>query len=109
MIIPEEPCPYCGRMCECDVCDVAVGYQQVGPYHCLDCGASEIGPHDERRELTADEERTGWYAPGSPAGSSANVDADGNIIKWFEADTLYRASLGVEPRYDRSGRFIEKH
>lgn len=46
---------------------------QCGPYYCMECGASSIGPFDSRRDLTADEKRTGWYASGAPVGDSANT------------------------------------
>lgn len=103
---PKERCPYCGTLCCADFVDVGVGMVQCGPYHCERCGASEIGPHDDCRELTAPEINTGWYEPGTPAGSSANVDEAGNHIRYFEADTLYRERCGVAPRYDRHGRLI---
>lgn len=101
---PKEHCPYCDALCCADFVDVGVGYTQCGPYHCERCGASEIGPYDDERPLTDRERDTGWYAPGAPAGSSANVDAEGKHIRYFEADTLYRESLGVEVRYDAHGR-----
>lgn len=101
---PKERCPYCDALCCADFVDVGVGYTQCGPYHCERCGASEMGPFDDERPLTERERDTGWYAPGAPAGSSANVDADGKHIRYFEADTLYRESLGVEARYDAHGR-----
>lgn len=103
---PKERCPYCGAMCCADFVDVGVGYQQCGPYHCEACGASEIGAFDGYEAHTPREQDTGWYEPGKPAGASANVDAEGRHIAWHEADTLYRASLGVAPRYDRAGRLI---
>lgn len=101
---PKERCPYCRALCCADFVDVGVGYTQCGPYHCERCGASEIGPFDDERPLTDRERDTGWYAPGAPAGSSANVDEVGNHIRYFEADTLYRESLGVKARYDTHGR-----
>jgi hypothetical protein len=59
---PFAACPYCGEDCEADFVDVEVGMVQVSPYACA-CGAVQIGPHDEPRELTDEERRTGWYAP----------------------------------------------
>lgn len=103
---PKERCPYCGALCCADFVDIGVGYQQCGPFHCERCGASEIGPHDDPRPRSTEEEDKGWYAPGSPAGSSANTDEHGNIIRYFEADTLYRKSCGVAARYDQHGRLI---
>lgn len=103
---PKERCPYCNALCCADFVDVGVGFTQCGPFHCEGCGASEIGPYDDSRELTDREKDTGWYEPDSPPGSSANVDEDGRIIRYFEADTLYRAQYDVAPRYDRNGNFI---
>lgn len=41
-------CPYCQSEMDADFVDVGVGWVQCGPYHCVSCGASEIGPemHD---------------------------------------------------------------
>lgn len=41
---PTQDCPYCQSEMEADFVDVGVGMVQCGPYHCYDCGASEIGP-----------------------------------------------------------------
>lgn len=101
---PTCKCPYCDARCYADFVDIGVGYQQCGPYHCEGCLASEIGPYDKERTPTEQEEKPGWYKPFSPAGSSANVDSYGNIITHYEADTLYRKSCGVPPRYDKNGR-----
>jgi hypothetical protein len=101
---PKERCPYCTALCCADFVDIGVGYQQCGPYHCEACGASEIGPHDDPRPLTKEEEDKGWYGPATLPGSSANVDERGRHIRFFEADTLYRESLGVPARYDNYGR-----
>ncbi len=103
---PKQRCPYCRALCCADFVDVGVGYVQCGPYHCEACRASEIGPHDEPRDLTPAEEYHGWYAPASEPGSSVNTDADGRVIRFFEADTLYRKSVGVGPRYDNHGRLL---
>ncbi len=104
---PRVDCPYCGAKCYADWVDIGIGYQQCGPYHCEHCYASEIGPFDKERPLTEDEEKTGWYGQYTIAGSSANVDKSGKIIRHYEADTLYRESCGVAPRYDKNGNFIE--
>jgi hypothetical protein len=103
---PKERCPYCLALCCADFVDIGVGYTQCGPYHCEACGASEIGPYDDPRPLTKEEEDKGWYAPNSLPGSSANIDEDRRIIRHFEADTLYRLKQGVAPRYDKHGRLI---
>ena len=42
-----EKCPYCGSECEADWVDVDVSLVQCGPFHCENCGASEIGPYDD--------------------------------------------------------------
>jgi len=91
------PCPYCGEDTWAEWCDVGVGHVQCGPYHCLSCHASEIGPHDkEDRELTSEEKRTGWYAPGAEPGSSANV-IDGKIVTTKEMETVYEARFSGDP------------
>lgn len=41
---PSQECPYCKSSMEADWVDNGVGMVQCGPYHCYDCGASEIGP-----------------------------------------------------------------
>lgn len=94
---PTEKCPYCGLECDADFVDVGIGYTQCGPYHCTECGASEIGPNDEPRPLSDREKETGWYAPGEPPGSSANT-IDGVIVDYKTADAFYRLSQGVLPR-----------
>lgn len=96
---PTEPCPYCGTECHADFCDVGVGFQQVGPYHCDGCHASEVGPYENVEARPDYDSKTGWYRPNSPAGEHANVDDKGRHISWQEADTLYRAKHGVPPRY----------
>ena len=87
---PTRQCPYCKANCDADFVDVGIGYQQCGPYHCDNCEASEIGPCDEERELTPDEERTWWYAPGSKPGSSANV-IEGRFVSHEEMRRRYVA------------------
>jgi len=94
---PTEKCPYCGEECNADFVDVGIGYTQCGPYHCMECGASEIGPNDEPRPLTDKEKKCWWYAPGTPPGSSANT-IDGVIVDHKTADAFYRAGYGVGPR-----------
>ena len=103
---PKERCPYCSALCCIDFVDVGVGYVQCGPFHCEACKASEIGPHDEPRLLSAIETATGWYGPDTPAGSTANVDSDGRHVRFFEADTAYRESVGIPARYDGNGRLM---
>ena len=96
---PRQKCPYCGTRCHADFCDIGVGYQQVGPYHCDKCGASEAGPFEDYKSRPDYDANTGWYRPGSAPGDHANLDDDGNHISWKEADSLYRIKRGVAPRY----------
>ncbi|MDK4729363.1 hypothetical protein [Rhizobium phaseoli] len=96
---PTESCPYCGATCEADFVDVGIGYTQCGPYHCEDCLASEIGPYDEKRELSEDERRTGWYRPGAEPGSSANV-IGGKIVGHATAKRVYRDEFYNNPRWE---------
>jgi hypothetical protein len=111
---PKERCPYCGALCMADFVDIGVGYTQCGPYHCEACHASEIGPCrgdnfdqiGDGRPLSEKEIQTGWYAPETPPDALANTDSNGRVIRYFEADTLYRKSLGVAPRYDMHGRLL---
>lgn len=88
---PSLKCPYCGAICEADWCDVGVGVVQCGPYHCENCYASEIGKYDEIRELSDDEQSTGWYGPNQPPGSSANV-VYGKIVDHEYAREVYVAN-----------------
>lgn len=82
-------CPYCGEECHADWVDIGVGMQQCGPFHCQACMASQIGPYDKERELTDEEKRTGWYAPHSEPGSSANV-VGGKIVGHKKALKVYK-------------------
>lgn len=93
---PTEACPYCNTICRADFVDIGVGMQQCGPYHCENCRASEIGPYDIERPLTENEERTGWYAPESLPGSSANV-IDGRIVGYVQARDTYRREFIGNP------------
>jgi len=86
---PTEECPYCGTICRADFVDIGVGMQQCGPYHCEACHASEIGPYDKERPLADDEKRTGWYAPESKPGSTANV-IGGRIVGYVQVRDAYR-------------------
>lgn len=99
-------CPYCGATCYADWCDVGVGYVQCGPFHCEDCGASQIGPYDDPRPLTLIEEFCGWYAPNSEPGSSANV-IGGKIVTAKEMTDLYRNNFEGNPFYEKEG-YVEE-
>lgn len=99
---PTERCPYCKAICRADFVDVGVGFQQCGPYHCVECGASEIGPFDEERPLTELEKDTGWYAPDTKPGSSANV-IGGRIVSHVEARRAYRDEFTGNPLWNDKG------
>lgn len=99
---PIEACPYCDSMCDADWVDVGVGYVQCGPFHCQQCGASEIGGHDEPRELSDREKSTGWYAPNSEPGSSANV-IGGKIVSAEVMRAEYRREFVDNPAYEEPG------
>lgn len=99
---PTANCPYCGTVCRADFVDIGVGYQQCGPYHCDQCGASEIGPYDAERNLTETEKSCGWYAPGAEPGSSANV-IGGRIVSHVQARNAYRQAFKGNPFYDVPG------
>lgn len=90
---PQERCPYCGTWCYADHADVGVAFVQCGPFHCLSCRATEIGPYDEPRELTEKERATGWYASGRPPGSSANV-IGGEVVDHIAMQGAYNARFG---------------
>jgi hypothetical protein len=96
---PTERCPYCGSRCEADFVDIGVGYQQCGPYHCIQCGASEIGPNDKERPLTELERKAGWYAPGAEPGSSANV-IGGRVVSHVVMRDTYRDEFVGNPRWE---------
>ncbi len=99
---PSEPCPYCGTDCEAEFCDIGVGMVQCGPYHCESCDASSIGTYDEPRELSDKEKDTGWYAPHSEAGSSANV-IGGKIVSTHEMKEAYADEFTGNPNYHTEG------
>jgi hypothetical protein len=93
---PTEACPYCSTVCLADFVDVGVGFTQCGPFHCDQCGASEIGPYDQEQELTDEERRTGWYAPGAEPGSTANV-VGGRIVSHVQARAVYQREFRDNP------------
>lgn len=107
-----EECPYCHSICDADWCDIGVGSIQCGPFNCQHCGASEIGPHDNyynpfktlfvdedthkpgTRILTEEESNTGWYAPASQPGSSANVIDNKVVSHRIMLDTYKKEFTG---------------
>lgn len=99
---PTEKCPYCALPCCADFVDIGVGFQQCGPFHCEQCGASEIGPYDEPRELSEREKETGWYAPGKEPGSSANV-IHGKVVSHVQMKAAYHDEFAGNPMYDWPG------
>lgn len=93
---PLEKCPYCGVECRADFVDIGIGFEQCGPYHCENCGASEIGPYNEPRELTEEEKTKHWYNPGSEPGSSANV-IGGKIVTAEQMKKAYQDEFRHNP------------
>lgn len=87
-------CPYCGNTeCDADWVDVGIGYVQCMPYYCDACGACEMGPYDSyKRELTPDEKRTRWYAPGN-AGDTSGPTLGGVPLDNATASAIYH--MGV--------------
>lgn len=94
---PEEPCPYCGAMCEADFVNIGVGMQQCGPYHCEECGASEIGPEGSEGR-SAEEKKTGWYKGGMISPHANTVG--GVIVDHETAKRLYELGLLDEKHQD---------
>ena len=82
-------CPYCGFACAADYVDIGVGYEQCGPYHCIECGAIEIGPYDEEVELCDIEKETWWYAPNRPYTGSGNM-VGGKLVSHEVALQVYK-------------------
>lgn len=103
---PTENCPYCKTPCDADFVDIGVGMQQCGPFHCEQCGASEIGPYDNDRPLSDAEKATGWYAPGKEPGSSANM-IGGKIVSHRVMKKAYHDQFSRNPMYDWPGE-VEK-
>lgn len=93
---PTENCPYCQAICRAGFVDIGIGFQQCGPFHCEECGASEVGTYDELRTLTPEEEETGWYGPGAPPGSSANT-MNGRVVSYVQVQTAYRQEFTANP------------
>jgi hypothetical protein len=79
-------CPYCGEIIYCDEVDIGIGYQQCGPYHCENCGASEIHPNDTL-PLDEDEQETGFYK--NRISPIANQTNDGKLVNHKKALELY--------------------
>jgi hypothetical protein len=99
---PTKPCPYCQTRCDADFVDIGVGMVQCGPYHCVMCGASEIGAYDSPRPLSEDEVRTGWYAPGEPPSDKANV-VGGKVVSHQVMRDMYRDRFYQNPEHSVPG------
>lgn len=79
--------------------------EQVAPYRCDGCGAVQIGPYDEPRDLTQAEIFTGWYAP-TTAEIASKSEVRGMSEKKNECDAVlclksqvYRESLKHSGEY----------
>ena len=91
-----ETCPYCGeKECEADWCDIGVGMQQVGPFHCHQCGASEVGSYDTNT-LDPDEKRTGWFKP-KHTGTTVNTAGGVPVYDYKVASKLYQMGI-LDPK-----------
>lgn len=106
---PLKDCPYCKSEMEADWVDVGVGIVQCGPYHCMNCGASEIGPEMKYEELkdengnyagmgkllnpekfTEEEINTGYYKGKiSPYANTVN----GEIVDHVTAKEMYNIGM----------------
>jgi hypothetical protein len=85
-------CPYCGHPeTHAEWVDVGIGSIQCGPYHCEQCEATEIGPHDTAGELTEEERRTGWYRPGKLPPEVSTIG--GKLVDHHTALAMYRKGL----------------
>ena len=91
-----QDCPYCKTVCDADFVDNGIGMQQCGPFHCDNCGASQIGPFDKERTLSAQEQDKGWYAPHSEPGSSANV-IGGRVVSHRQMQATYKREFTDNP------------
>jgi hypothetical protein len=103
---PVEKCPYCGAFCDADFVDVGVGFTQCGPYHCEQCGASEIGPYYEENgpleRITEAERKIDWYAPGETPSPLANV-IGGKIVSHRVMKETYEKEFGGNPLWETEG------
>lgn len=103
-------CPYCDLLMDCDTVDVGVGFVQCGPYHCDNCGASEIGPEAvykwtprpltqaqaEFMMITTEEERrTGFYRGGRHSPYANTVG--GALVSHRVAKAAYRMGI-LDPK-----------
>ena len=98
---PKEACPYCGTLTWADFADVGIGFTQCGPYHCDSCEAYQIGPYDKPKELSEEEQRTGWYAPKSSKEFTSGNVLDGKFTSHQLALKAYRASYGLPEKVNK--------
>jgi hypothetical protein len=54
-------CPFCGDSCDAEYVDVGVGQQQVTPFYCYTCQASEVSSYQDMSELSELERFVGWH------------------------------------------------
>jgi hypothetical protein len=90
---PVETCPYCGcEDCEAEFCDIGVGYQQIGPHHCINCGAFSIGAYDGIKP-TKEESACGWYKSNRQPLPLSVSTINGRVIDSKTALGMYRMGL----------------
>lgn len=58
-------CPYCNSEAEAYLVHNGIGYEQVSPYHCYECGSYQIGTTFQNM-LSPKEAKTGWFEPSRP-------------------------------------------
>lgn len=54
-------CGWCGAKADAEHVDNGIGWQQVSPGMCGDCGAVEMGAFDSPRDVSTEERKRGWY------------------------------------------------
>jgi hypothetical protein len=71
--------------------DVGVGFIQCGPYYCVNCGASEMGPEGVPADASPKEKQAHWYKAGRTS-PHANTFM-GDLVDHRTALALYRRGL----------------
>lgn len=56
-----DPCPFCNGPTDAEFVDIGVGFQQVSPARCNDCGAVQFNPYDDELPASEEEHRAGWH------------------------------------------------
>lgn len=103
-----KTCPYCGNsQCEAEFTDVGVGYVQTGPYHCYECGATQIGPYDKMTP-TPEESACGWYAPSREQWPDTVSTIDGRYVDPQTARDLYCAGLVAQTPFHITSTDLQK-